>query len=563
MWLDKLWEYKESISRPPVPDEAVAKVKDDIEYSNHLVKVHNVMNVLDLPNNQEEAFRKSLTKQDNKTLEELAKKSKKDIIIFLTIENNQKIELDSKNLNIENQKNEEKLSKIDSKSDEKEIKQNQDIQKNNQKEIKLNQDIQKIKSVFTPQILEKNSEIATEFKNLDKEWNDKQEILKNILNILKDPKILKSITDQLWWADKNNPQYLEFKNALLWVDTSFETYFKDLEGINSWASINTNEIVKWIKKDSWWMIDIDLNSHMPISKMSLIWSSYSFDEEIDKKALAEVMWKCEKELMEVQNSFAVLKGLYKPFDGLLMSARENWWKPNLKDKLNEAVSGFSKGLFDELDDVYKNMNIKPDIQIKESDIASFENINSADELRLKITNVKDKLEKIKTHIQEVQTWILDKSQTEVKGFLSKNSETKEKQLEVLNFMRSSGFDLIPKEISDKLIREVQGETLNIPWLDLNIKNIDLKMGNFGEDTIHKWEWLNIHSKTNMVKFMNKLISWDINNPLAVESIANWKTTVDSSSMQNQFLEAGVVDSLWWREWKITENLTKASVEKTA
>ena len=58
MWLDKLWEYKESISRPPVPDEAVAKVKDDIEYSNHLIKVHNVMNVLDLPNNQEEAFRK-------------------------------------------------------------------------------------------------------------------------------------------------------------------------------------------------------------------------------------------------------------------------------------------------------------------------------------------------------------------------------------------------------------------------------------------------------------------------------------------------------------------------
>jgi hypothetical protein len=75
----------------------------------------------------------------------------------------------------------------------------------------------------------------------------------------------------------------------------------------------------------------------------------------------------------------------------------------LKDKLNEAVTGFSKGLFDELDDVYKNMNIKPDIQIKESDIASFENINSADELRIKIANVKDKLEKIKTHIQEVQT----------------------------------------------------------------------------------------------------------------------------------------------------------------
>lgn len=108
------------------------------------------------------------------------------------------------------------------------------------------------------------------------------------------------------------------------------------------------------------------------------------------------------------------------------------------------------------------MNIKSDIQIKESDISSFANINSADELRLKITNVKDKLEKIKAHIQEVQTLVLNKYQTEVKDLLSKNAEAKERQLEVLNFMRSIGFDLIPKEISDKLVREMQGETLHIP-----------------------------------------------------------------------------------------------------
>lgn len=134
----------------------------------------------------------------------------------------------------------------------------------------------------------------------------------------------------------------------------------------------------------------------------------------------------------------------------------------MKEKLNESVAGFSKGLFDELDDMYKKMNIKDDIQIKESDVSSFANINSADELRLKITNVKDKLEKIKAHIQEVQTLVLNKYQTEVKDLLSRNTEAKERQLEVLNFMRSSGFDLIPKEISDKLIREMQGETLHIP-----------------------------------------------------------------------------------------------------
>jgi hypothetical protein len=134
----------------------------------------------------------------------------------------------------------------------------------------------------------------------------------------------------------------------------------------------------------------------------------------------------------------------------------------MKEKINESVAGFSKGLFDELDDMYKKMNIKDDIKIKESDISSFSNINSADELRLKITNVKDKLEKIKAHIQEVQTLVLNKYQTEVKDLLSRNAEAKERQLEVLNFMRSSGFDLIPKEISDKLVREMQGETLHIP-----------------------------------------------------------------------------------------------------
>lgn len=88
------------------------------------------MNVLDLSNNQEEVFREFLTKQDNKTLEELSKKSKKEIIIFLNTIQNKEL---------------------------------------NQKETKLNQDIQKIKSVLTPQILEQNPNLAKEFNNLDKE----------------------------------------------------------------------------------------------------------------------------------------------------------------------------------------------------------------------------------------------------------------------------------------------------------------------------------------------------------------------------------------------------------
>lgn len=72
------------------------------------------------------------------------------------------------------------------------------------------------------------------------------------------------------------------------------------------------------------MISIDLNSNTPMSKLSLIGSEYSFDEEIDKKALDKLTEESKEQLNEAQNSVAVLNGLYKPFDNLVFEARKNW-----------------------------------------------------------------------------------------------------------------------------------------------------------------------------------------------------------------------------------------------
>lgn len=509
---NNLWEYKESINRLQATPQEVEKVKKQLEYSNRLVKAHNVMKVLDLPDNQDNPIRQILLKQDDNTLVELSKKSQREIQSFLI------------------QAKENGIANIDIKNDEK---------------------FSKLKSSFPQSVLDKNPNIAKMLDNKD---------FDGLLSFLKSWNNLKSIIDQLWWADKNNPQYQEFKNTLIWLDSGFESYFQDLEKISSWNSLNANEVISWIEKDSWWMIDIDLNSNTPTSKLSLAWSSYSFDEEIDKKVLLEIMWEWEKELAEIQNSFAVLKGLYKPFDWLLKNIKENWWNENLKEKIKESILNFSKNSFDELDEVYEKMGIKSDIQIKEFDISSFAEVKTVDELKEKVANFKDKMEKIKSHLVELQAWITNKYQTKMKNVLSLKSEQKEKQVEVLNFMKDSGFDLIPKEISDKFIWEIQANTLNIPWLDLNIKNIDLKNWNFWESNMHKWEGLNIHSKTNMLKFMNKMISWDINEPLQVESIANGSQNVSPDYLQSRFLEAWIVDSLWWKEWKISENLSKQSAE---
>ncbi len=131
MSLEKMGQSIESNEvkvRLQATPEDVENVKKSVEYSNHLTKANDVLKVLDFPDNIEESFRKILLKQDNKTLEELAKKSKTEVLIFL--ENQGKMEK-TQNLNLAEQK------------------------------------LSKIKSVFTPQILEKNPNIADKLNSLD------------------------------------------------------------------------------------------------------------------------------------------------------------------------------------------------------------------------------------------------------------------------------------------------------------------------------------------------------------------------------------------------------------
>lgn len=131
-------------------DERVKKIEQDEAHYKQLIKVNDVLNVLDFPDNLEETFRKILLKQNNKTLAELAKKSKKDIIIFLTQENNEE-------KNLENQKNNNKLNRL--------------------------------KSIFNPQILKNNPDIANSFEALElaQTPEQKEAILQGILKLLKEP----------------------------------------------------------------------------------------------------------------------------------------------------------------------------------------------------------------------------------------------------------------------------------------------------------------------------------------------------------------------------------------
>lgn len=125
-------------------------------------------------------------------------------------------------------------------------------------------------------------------------------------------------------------------------------------------------------------------------------------------------------------------------------------------------------------------------------------------------------------------------------------------------MKNSWFDLIPKTITDKIITNLQNNSFQIKGLDLNVQNIDLKNWHF-------WEWLNFDNeiwfntmaKRNLIKFMNKLISWDINWPLSVKAISNWSIVTNSAYMKNKFKKSWIMDWLGWKYGRIVKNLKKS------
>ena len=108
----------------------------------------------------------------------LSKQSKKDIQNFLLHSN--------KNITIKTEASEAKIQNNEQIFQTKETQQ-------------INQKIQKIKSAFTPSILNNNPDIAEQLKLLNTLDNPtkKEKIFNNILKILKDPKVLKSIIDEL------------------------------------------------------------------------------------------------------------------------------------------------------------------------------------------------------------------------------------------------------------------------------------------------------------------------------------------------------------------------------
>ena len=143
-------------------------VKKEQKYALTLTKANDVLNKVNLPDKEEDFLRKILVKQDNKTLENLAKKSEDEILTFCFDEQTR----NTKKVTVEetHKQNTEQLEKAE-------------------KTEKINSKISKIQSIFTHEILNHNVDIAENLfaLNTAKTPQEKEAIVQGILNILKEP----------------------------------------------------------------------------------------------------------------------------------------------------------------------------------------------------------------------------------------------------------------------------------------------------------------------------------------------------------------------------------------
>ncbi|KIM13406.1 MAG: hypothetical protein KU38_01800 [Sulfurovum sp. FS08-3] len=126
------------------------------------------------------------------------------------------------------------------------------------------------------------------------------------------------------------------------------------------------------------------------------------------------------------------------------------------------------------------------------------NSSSAEDLIAKITAFKTEFEEDKKKLE-------DKAKKDIEEIVEQNaqevSEKREKQKEILQFLKKIGFDLLPKDATDYVIARIKnGAIPNV--LGLEKGNIDLAKGHFGESLLDKD---GIAWKQNLVNFMNVVL----------------------------------------------------------
>jgi len=370
-----------------------------------------------------------------------------------------------------------------------------------QEKVKLNLD--KIKSSLPDIILDKHSDIKNlliQSSNTENtpEWNkEKEKILNKILNILKNPAKLKTISDDLEKYDKeNNTNTLnDFKSSLISIDSSFRESFDKLDDTNSKSMI---------------LLGTDNNSWVDIWKNTL---SKQTDDGFEIEA-----WSWGRKLSINGSDYKLEASIDNQDEINQILEIDNRFKSDINE-LNTELSSLSS-IINYIDEANANKlsidEIKQTIKTKNNSLYNELNLDSLtniSEIKLKISWEYNKKEEEKDKILKEKKALVDE-------LISRNSmeakEIDENKKETLRILEKTWFDLLPQNITNQLINEYKSNIFSIPWTSFNKETMDLSNGRFGETSTEKWwdAW-----KNNLVKFMEKAIYGEV---WGKDSIFAWK-----------------------------------------
>jgi len=445
--------------------EDIHKSKSQIEHSQKLIQVNNVLKILDFPDNQEETYRKILEKQDSKTLKNLSLKSKDEILIFLINTNKILTKTETKKIWIENKRIATKISKI--------------------------------KSVFPRNILDKHPNITNKLDSLDKIDNpiQKNEILEDIIAILKNPWTLESITKDLGWVD--TPEYKEFRNTLISIDPTLRETFDRVELNQIW---NLAKIKLWTDDLSGVDLDSDTLSKTEDwittsysnengRNLSTTWSNYKIPSEINpkyEKDITELNTKTNEELKPLNDNLNLVSQVLK----YLKNAQKSW-------------IDFSK--------------VKNTIKIQNPNFYTnkwLDNITSFDEMII-ILNAK------KFELEEEKEEAIETAREKIDELLKQNTLEAKKQdkkkKKVLEFIHSIWFDRISQSKTNLLLDYIN---INL-WKFALQEKIDLQNASLGFDKDFWNDDINPLEKRSFINLFNKMLGENLIN----ENIANGTTSL--------------------------------------
>jgi len=381
------------------------------------------------------------------------------------------------------------------------------------------------------------------------------------ISALKSPDTLYAIATDLKSEDPK--KYENFKSSLILINPDFEPIFQQIEdpffrseeALKLWT-----ESTIWIHKnwgvisktddETWLNIEVDEDWNRSISLED---SDYKLGSELDNRENNE---KIQTEKQKYNQKILEFK---KDIDSI--SNKIKYIKEKLDDinKLNDK------------ENIYKDENIISDICKNLGIERNKVNFNSTQEFTSYLINqfsilsgeLKRKQEEKKSYINRIKLLVVEE--------LDKNADQARerdiKKKELLKELKKIGFDLIPKDVTDQLIREIKSKWQILPWLEsLNPQNIDLERENIDLEWVWTfWEnWIEIWWKkrmVNLIHFMEKLIYGEV---WRSDSIYAWKdflwvlwNMVNPTEMNHVFLENWLKFKgpiWWWDINKMRENL---------